>query len=123
MINDLVESGLSPNVIQYLGDMKDFDLYDVLADLTYGMNPLTRETRAHLFDYKHTAWLEAMPRPARMTVKALVKQFAKVGTEGLEKSEVFDMPEVIKAGGINALKEIGKPFGVLLETKERVFTA
>jgi type I restriction enzyme, R subunit len=123
MIDDLVYRGLSPNVIQYLEDMRDFDLYDVLADLTYGMNPLTRDTRAHLFDYKHTDWLEEMPRPARLTVKALVKQFARVGTEGLERREIFDMPEVVRAGGIDALKKIGKPFSVLLETKERVFTA
>jgi type I restriction enzyme, R subunit len=123
MINDLVYQGLSPHVIQYLDDMKDFDLYDVLADLTYGMNPLTREQRAVFFDLKHTGWLEGMPRPARLTVKALVKQFARSGTEGLEKSEVFDMPDVIRAGGIKALQEIGKPFDVLVETKEKVFTA
>jgi type I restriction enzyme, R subunit len=123
LINQLVYKGLSPHVIQYLDDMREFDLYDVLADLTYGMNPLTRETRAHLFDYKHTTWLEDMPRRARLTVKALVKQFARSGTEGLEKTEVFDMPDVIRAGGVKALLEIGKPFDVLVETKERVFTA
>ncbi len=123
MINELVYRGLSPHVIQYLDDMKDFDLYDVLADLTYGMNPLTREQRAIFFDLKHNGWLEGMPRPARLTVKALVKQFARSGTEGLEKSEVFDMPDVMRAGGIKALQEIGKPFEVLVETKEKVFAA
>ncbi len=123
LLDLLVNKGYSPQVVRILEDMHDYDLFDVLAELGYGMNPLRREQRAFLFDYKHTTWLESLPRNTRQTIKALVQQFASSGTEGLEKPEVFDMPEVQKAGGVNALKEAGKPFELLRETKERVFTA
>ncbi len=38
-------------------------------------------------------------------------------TEDLENPQVFQTQEVISAGGLEALKAIGKPNEVLLETK------
>ena len=61
------------------------------------------------------------------TLEAIVAQFAKVGTEGLESPFVFKTPEVIKASGkagpVKALKELGRPAEVLFETKARLFAA
>jgi len=36
---------------------------------------------------------------------------------------VFEMPEVVRAGGLSALKGLGNPAAVLRETKVRVFSA
>jgi type I restriction enzyme, R subunit len=36
---------------------------------------------------------------------------------------VFRLPEVVRAGGLAALKGLGKPADVLRETKARLFAA
>ncbi len=82
-----------------LEDMGDFDLYDVLAELGYGLNPRTRVERAQAFNYKHADWLKSLPAAANETLKALASQFAQAGTDSLENPYVFETPEVVKAGG------------------------
>ncbi len=101
--------------------MADYDLYDVLAELGYGLNPRTRVERADAFAYKHAAWLEGLPPAACATLKALTGQFAHSGTEGLENPRVFQMPDVVRAGGLAALQDLGRPADVLRETKVRIF--
>ena len=41
------------------------------------------------------------------------RQFAHAGTDGLESPEVFRLPEVVRAGGLAALKILGKPPEIL----------
>jgi type I restriction enzyme R subunit len=103
--------------------MSDFDLYDVLAELGYGLAPKRRHERADAFTYKHSRWLDSVSPAAAATIKALAAQFARTGTEGLENPEIFHTPDVIQAGGLAALKTLGNPADVLRETKERMFTA
>ncbi len=119
----LPDAGRSPLLVRTLSDMQDFDLYDVLADLGYGMAPRTRTERAEAFNYKNDSWLGGIPTEAAATVKAIASQFARAGTDGLENPKVFEVPEVVKVGGLNALKALGKPADVLRETKERMFAA
>jgi type I restriction enzyme, R subunit len=121
LLGSLPDGGRSALLVQQLDSMTDYDLYDVLADLGYGLNPKRRDERAESFNYKQKAWLDSMPDQARETVKALAAQFGQSGTEGLENPEIFLIPEVTKAGGLKALKELGKPFDLLRETKERMF--
>lgn len=64
-----------------------------------------------------------MPGQSAGAVKALAAQFAKAGTEGLENPQVFQTPEVVRAGGLAALKLLGRPADVLRETKVRMFAA
>ncbi len=45
------------------------------------------------------------------------------GTEALENPDVFEVPEVAKVGGFEALKAAGKPADILREAKERMFAA
>jgi type I restriction enzyme R subunit len=107
--------------------MDDYDLYDVLADLGYGLDPKTRTERADAFFYKHADWLSGLPTAAANTLAAIVSQFGRAGTDGLENPDVFHTPEVRRAGGrdgpIKALRELGKPADVLLDTKARLFAA
>jgi type I restriction enzyme R subunit len=103
--------------------MGDYDLYDVLAELGYGMAPRTRAGRAEAFTYKHSGWLEGIPKRAAATIRALAAQFAVGGTEALENVHVFEAPEVRRAGGFEALKSFGKPADALRETKARMFAA
>lgn len=123
IITAIVNAGFSPSVLRLLEDMNDYDLYDVLADLAFGLLPRTREERALAFRYKHAAWLGGLPAPAKATIEAIADQFAVGGTEGLENPHIWQTPEVIAAGGLSALKLAGEPRVLLVETKQRMFAA
>jgi len=119
----LPDGGRSASVIRSLEGMDDFDLYDVLAELGYGLDPKTRVARADAFDYKHTGWLAGLPPATSATLRALARQFARGGTDELEQPGVLQVPSVIAAGGLTALKALGSPAEILHETKSRLFAA
>ncbi|HBI24343.1 MAG TPA: restriction endonuclease subunit R [Nitrospiraceae bacterium] len=123
LIERLVTSGYSPNVLRIVETMEEYDLYDVLADAAYGMAPRTRKGRAEAFIYKHEEWLIEMPPKTADVIKAIASQFKRGGTDGLENQQIFKTPSVMRAGGLDALKALGKPADVLRETKERMFSA
>jgi type I restriction enzyme R subunit len=123
MLGHLPDAGRSPFLVRSLEDMGDYDLYDVLGEVGYGMDPRTRPERAEAFNYKHAAWLATLPKDASATLRALASQFAQAGTDGLENPQVFQTPDVVRAGGLPALKMLGKPSEVLHQTKERMFAA
>lgn len=124
LMNHLVAAGVSPVQVQNVGDMIDYDLYDVLAEIAYGINPRKRQERVFAFTYKHEEWLENLPKETSQTIKAIIEPFADGGTEELENPNVLKMPSVERAGGIKALQATGKkPFEILQEAKERLFAA
>jgi type I restriction enzyme R subunit len=123
LIDTLVTSGYSPTVVRMVDDRQDYDLYDVLAELGWGMNPRTRHDRTMAFTYKHEDWINALPIQAAATIRALASQFDRGGTEGLENPQIFQTPEVKAAGGLAALQAAGKPSDLLRETKTRMFAA
>lgn len=123
LIAALVEAGYSPSVLRHMEHMDDYDLYDVLADLSYGMAPRTRDGRTLAFTFKHAAWLAAFPVQTRATIETFVAQFKDAGTPGLEDEHVFDTPEMQAAGGLAALAAAGDPPALLKETKARMFAA
>lgn len=123
MLAHLPEGPRSAILLRTLESMDDCDLYDVLADLAYGMAARSRAERAEAFSYKNGHWLSTMPSPTASTVQAIASQFARSGTDALENPLIFNTPEVHTAGGLPALKALGKPSDVLRETKERMFAA
>ena len=123
LIDTLVTSGYSPTVVRMVDDRQDYDLYDVLAELGWGMNPRTRHDRAQAFTYKHEGWINGLPTQAAATIRAIASQFDRGGTDGLENPQIFQTPEVRAAGGLAALQGAGKPNELLIETKTRMFAA
>jgi len=123
LLGQMPDAGRSPFLVQKLEDMEEYDLYDVLAELGYGTNPRTRKDRAYAFTYKNGPWLASLPFTTGDTLKAIASQFVKAGTDGLENPQIFKIPEVVRAGGLDALKTLGKPAEILHETKERIFRA
>jgi type I restriction enzyme R subunit len=123
LLDGLVTSGYSPSVVRVVEEMNDYDLYDVLADLGYGMAPRTRVERADAFVYKQDRWLAGLPGSAATTIRAIASQFARAGTDELENPRVFETPEVTRAGGLRALEAVGKPREVLYDVKRRMFAA
>lgn len=123
LIDALVTSGYSPSVLRMVDEKEDYDFYDILAELGWGMNPRTRRDRALAFTYKHEDWLESFPESAEKTIRAIINQFERGGTEGLENPQIFQTPEVRASGGLQSLKELGNPAEILKETKNRMFAA
>ena len=123
LIDTLVTAGYSPSVVRMVDDKQDYDLYDVLAELGWGMSPRTRHDRTLAFTYKHEDWLNGLPQPACKTIRAIAGQFERGGTDELENPHIFQISEVKKAGGLDALQSAGTPSELLRETKERMFAA
>ncbi|MEI7672030.1 MAG: DEAD/DEAH box helicase family protein [Deltaproteobacteria bacterium] len=123
LIDALVTSGYSPTVVRMMDDRQDYDLYDVLAELGWGINPRTRQDRTLAFTYKNEDWMKTLSERAAATIRAIASQFERGGTEGLENPQIFSTPEVRLAGGLAALQAAGKPFDLLRETKTRMFAA
>lgn len=123
LIDALVTSGYSPTVVRMVDDRQDYDLYDVLAELGWGMNPRSRRDRTLAFTYKQEDWINALPSMTAATVRAIASQFERGGTEGLENPQIFQTPEVKLAGGLAALQMAGNPRDLLIETKTRMFAA
>ncbi len=121
LIDALVTSGYSPTVVRMVDEKQDFDLYDVLAELGWGMNPRSRRDRTLAFTYKHEDWINALSERAAATIRAIASQFERGGTDGLENPQIFQTPEVRAAGGLAALQAAGNPHDLLRETKTRMF--
>jgi type I restriction enzyme, R subunit len=68
-----------------------------------------------------------MPKSSAAVLRAIVAQFAKAGTDGLENQNLFQTPEVRKAAGklgaVKALRELGNPSEILKDAKSRLFVA
>ncbi len=123
LLRQLPAEGQSALLIRELKKMKEYDLYDVLAALGYGIAPRTMEERADAFAFKQATWLNTMPAPASATLRAIAVQFARGGSEELESGQLWNIPEVSLAGGLRALRELGKPVDVLRDAKVRIFAA
>jgi len=123
LVNTLVAAGYSPSLVCMVDGKQDYDLYDVLAELGWGMNPRTRQDRTLAFSYKHEDWINTLPATSAATIRAIARQFERGGTEGLENPQIFQTPDVKKAGGLVALQLAGNPRDLLIETKTRMFAA
>ncbi len=123
LLGHLPDAGRSATLVQRLEHMDDFDLFDVLGEVGYGLDPKTRADRAAAFNYKHEAWLRSLPAASAATLRAMAEQFASAGTDGLENPAIFNTPGVVAAGGLAALQKMGRPADVLLDTKARMFAA
>jgi type I restriction enzyme R subunit len=119
LLEQLPDGERGAKMLRELRGLSEYDMYDVLADLAFGLDPKTRVERAAALDYKQAAWLASLPTDAAKTLRALAQQFARDGIEALETRHVFQAPEVEQAGGLDALKKIGAA-DVLRETKERL---
>jgi len=109
-------------MLQELLGLYDYDLYDILAEIAFGVAPKSRKERVFSLQYKYSNWFGSLPKEAKDTLFALARQFEKGGTEELENHYIFQIPEVDQAGGLEALKLLGDPKDVILEVKRMLFT-
>lgn len=85
--------------------------------------PRKRSERAGQFGDKGPDWLIQLPQPTAKVIRAIVRQFEKAGTDGLEATELWHTPEIKELHGIAALKQGGNPAELLRKTKETLFVA
>jgi len=123
LINLLPDDGRGLRLLRELLKRQSYDLYDILAEIGFGIGPKDRCERVDALQYKHWEWLYALPEKTRATLVALSKHFEKGGIEELENPYVFNSPDVTRAGGLEALKILGKPKDIINETKKRLFAA
>ena len=123
LLDFLREEQSSPKALAALLQTTDCDDYDILAESGFGALPLSRQRRAEDFSHKNKEWLQEFPAEGAEVLRALARRFAADGIAELENPEVFDTPEVAKAGGLAALRKIGEPSDLLAETKKRLLAA
>jgi type I restriction enzyme R subunit len=99
--------------------MNDFDLYDFFGKYGYHARALKRPERGELF-ISHS-WFNGMDDKAAIVLKGLGHQFAQGGTDALESQNLWEVPEIRLAGGLNALRGLGTPRQVMHDAKARLF--
>lgn len=123
LIQSLPDDGQGIRLLRELMKRKDCDIYDVLAEIGYGIAPKNRAERVSALQYKHNDWFKNMPKSTAETLLTLASQFERGGTEELENPYVFNAPDIVKAGGLAALKILGEPKEIVYEIKKRLFAA
>lgn len=123
LIRTLPRQGRSLYLVRDLDELDDYDLFDVLAQLTYQTDRQTRAARAAAFSQNQATWLAALgAQPARL-IQAMVNQFAADGTEALESQELWNTPEVARAGGLALFMKLDNAADTFRQMKARIFAA
>jgi type I restriction enzyme R subunit len=121
LIAHLLGDHFSPDVIRDMDKMTDFDLYDFFGHHGYHARALKRAARGELYVAQNQTWFEDMDGQAAIVLKGLGQQFAQGGTEALETPTLWEVPDIKLAGGLDALRGLGKPTQVVHEAKGRLF--
>ena len=121
LIDHLLGENFSPEVIREIDQMTDFDLYDFFGHHGYHARALRRPERGELFVSSHRSWFDTMDPKAAIVLKGLGHQFAAGGTDALETPSLWQVPEIKLAGGLDALRMLGKPTDVMRDAKSRLF--
>lgn len=121
LIDHLLGDNFSPEVIREIDQMTDFDLFDFFGHHGYHARALRRPERGELFITSHRPWFDGMDPKAAIVLKGLGHQFAAGGTDALETPALWEVPEIKLAGGLDALRVLGKPTDVVREAKGRLF--
>ena len=108
LLDTLVNAGYSPHVVRLLEDMNDYDLFDVFAELGYGLAPRTAPT-GHLPSATSRRIGSAYCRRPLVPPCSPSPTIRQGGTDDLENVYIFQTPEVKKAGGVAALAQGGDP--------------
>lgn len=121
LIDHLLGDNFSPEVIREIDQMTDFDLFDFFGHHGYHARALRRPERGNLFISSHRRWFDGMDPKAAIVLEGLGHQFAAGGTDALETPALWEVPEIRLAGGLDALRVIGKPTDVMRDAKGRLF--
>ena len=121
---EIQRRGLLPEKVRELRAMDDYDLFDVLAALAYGIAPRSRAERAAtLTDGRGPEWLIRLPQPAAKVIRAIARQFERGGTPALETTELWHAGDPDLKNSLRVLQRVGEPAELVRKTKEALFVA
>ena len=121
LIAHLLGARYDPDTVRELVDMTAFDHYDLFAHFGYRERALRRREREAAYLAQHAPWFAGMDANAATVLRGLGQQFGAGGTEALESAELWNVPLIHHAGGIDALRGLGNPVDVMREAKGRLF--
>ncbi len=122
LINHLLGEHYSPEVVRELDGLVDCDHYDLFAHHGYRAQALKRVERRDAYLSAHMPWFASVDEKAAIVLRSLGQQFGAGGTEALESEQLWEVPEIRRAGGLAALKALGTPADVMRDAKTRLFT-
>lgn len=120
-INHLLRDSFNPEVLRSFERMYEFDVYDLLAHHGYHARALKLRERNLIYVTANQGWFDAVDAKAAVVLKGIGHQFELGGTEALETPSLWDVPEIMIAGGLAALSKVGNPADVMHEAKGRLF--
>lgn len=121
LIAHLLGERYDPDTVRELTDMTDWDHYDLFAHFGYRERALKRRAREAEYLAQHAPWFGGMHANAAIVLRGLGQQFGSGGTEALDSPELWQVPAIRQAGGIDALRALGAPAEVMREAKGRLF--
>ncbi|MGH8124133.1 MAG: DEAD/DEAH box helicase family protein, partial [Rudaea sp.] len=121
LIAHLLGEHYDPDTVRELTNATDFDHYDLFAHHGYRERALKRREREGAYLTQHASWFAGMNASAAIVLRGLGQQFGSGGTEALDFPELWNVPAIRRAGGIDALRIIGAPADVMHEAKGRLF--
>ena len=124
LISALPGGDQGAQLLRNLLHLEDCDLFDLFAEIGFGIAPKTRDERVMSFEYKNKEWLMSLPSDSSEVIRLLANQFKDNGIEELESADVFNIPEVRIAGGVKALGKIKINIGdIVTDVKARLLAA
>ncbi|MEP7338926.1 MAG: type I restriction-modification enzyme R subunit C-terminal domain-containing protein, partial [Acidobacteriota bacterium] len=121
LIEHLLGEQYSPEVVRELVGLQECDNFDLFAHYGYRERALKRWEREEAYLAIHAPWFDGAGEKAAEVLRGLGHQFGKDGTEALESELLWQVPEIARAGGLAALRKLGKPAEVMREAKMRLF--
>jgi type I restriction enzyme, R subunit len=121
LIEHLLGADLNPETIREIDQMREFDLFDFFGHHGYKARALRQHERGGLYLSNNESWFANMDPKAATVLRSFGNQFSFGGTDALETSTLWEVPEIRSAGGLDALRVLGAPAQVMYEAKGRLF--
>jgi type I restriction enzyme R subunit len=123
LLAQLARENLLPENLRHAAHMEDYDLFDVIAAVTYGLQPKTRAQRVApiLRETAAPGWLVQLPPASVRVIRAVVRQFERGGIDALETPELWRVAEPGRRDSLKDLGLGGDPGALLRRTKETLF--
>ncbi|MCG3163605.1 MAG: hypothetical protein JMDDDDMK_05044 [Acidobacteria bacterium] len=121
LIDHLLGQQYSPEVVRELVGLRECDNFDLFAHYGYRERALKRWEREAEYLTIHAPWFDGAGEKAAEVLRGIGHQFGAGGTEALESELLWQVPEIARAGGLAALRKLGKPAEVMREAKMRLF--
>ena len=121
LIDHLLGEHYSPDTVRELVGLAECDHFDLFAHYGYREKALKRSEREAAYLRAQAPWFASVDDKTAIVLKGIGHQFGLGGTDALESEYLWEVPEIRRAGGLAALRPLGKPSDVLREAKVRLF--